>query len=1081
MNKNKKIFRRLLAAALTALTLVCALGIASSAVEFNDVYQYEEAIDTLSEIGVIRGVQTDPPLYAPNRNVERWQMALLLTKLITGDTDDSYWGKANDSFKDVKSSHWPNSIAYCSEHEIIIGDGNGNFYPENGITLQDGATMVIRALGYPRSVYDSGYPKSYIQKAEELHLFDGLENVGYTATLTRGQTAQLLYNAFTATRHSSLKGTIAETVFGYKSTTLVLTATDNVRINPNMAMASPGYLRFNVLRENGTFGTAYTLRAALVDIKDPDAEIGRSYKVVSTNNFANILSVTPCTMDSVADKLIISSGAVDSITIGATRYKTVSAYSYELKENATPSSREMIVYGFGEMWSLGSVITAKDMASTNAVCTMNVFDDNGDGYYDRAIYTPSAFGRITTSTNEYKIEGKTNLTLRTSLINLKGLTPSNGDFIIYSYTNPNLDIQEKLTAKTGILYAYDLTNKTVTIGNSRYSLGCENLYGADASSATKEFTNTTAGFYNGASVTYVLYNNSVIYIDLPDNYNGGSSTGTEGSVNSANIHIGDCCVVAETPTYDPTSGCLLVKVYVGGYNVTTTTTLYIKSVNGTAVTGLGLGSMLSKGDFIRCELAASTSGVAYNAVTLNDKPYFTTNSSAFYLRSNTSTSLIGMTSSALELYSTASFSPLASIGYSNNTIFLTMTSNGDIGTFTIPAASSYQLYSGYSLYIGCQSTATNTAAIVYVRPKVTSGGNIPGTNPGGGNYSTTTCGIVTEANNYGMGTLLMRLVGISDAFSVSTLNGVPIYSTTTTLSPGDFVEYGVASNSGTGMVTYAVNNLTNKPYFTSTVPCMLSVSASSSQSSLIPTYTLSVNNGLTAQSSVIIDANTKLYIWNSIYNGVTTPTLSTLNNMTLPAGYSIYVAYPSGTNNAASMVYIRPSASGSGSGGTVVTTFFSSIANISNVNYVTNFNGSYVYKGKDMITGQDIDLYCASRLTVNGYYKYVASGIQNQISDATPVTTAVQNSDGSVKYMPNQMLATITADTANPGKYNVTFSTSTYNSASIIIYAKGSDNTLFPYDMSKIDVLNLAFKAFDVFVYKNGSTTTLIMVWNQTY
>ena len=143
----KKTMRKILFA---AFLLFCSplLCIGLSAHTFRDVTQFEDAIELLSQIEVIKGYNAYA--FGPDDNVTRWQMALLISKLRTGNTETAVWAASDDEivFTDiVNERHYPASIAYAHSNGIIIGQAEGIFNPDANITVQDGLTMCVRALG----------------------------------------------------------------------------------------------------------------------------------------------------------------------------------------------------------------------------------------------------------------------------------------------------------------------------------------------------------------------------------------------------------------------------------------------------------------------------------------------------------------------------------------------------------------------------------------------------------------------------------------------------------------------------------------------------------------------------------------------------------------------------------------------------------------------------------------------------------------------------------------------------------------------------------------------------------------------
>ncbi|MBR6726362.1 MAG: S-layer homology domain-containing protein, partial [Clostridia bacterium] len=169
----KKIKSLALIAMIIAIMTATVSGIWAHS--FADVDEFDVSINTLSSLGVIRGKRAT--VFSPNDNVTRWQMALMITKLSTGITDDEIWRENSGDFPftDVKEHHYRTSVAHAAEKGIIIGTTERLFSPDQSITLQDGYTMACRILDYSGNKMDEGYPESYIKKAEQLGLSAGLE------------------------------------------------------------------------------------------------------------------------------------------------------------------------------------------------------------------------------------------------------------------------------------------------------------------------------------------------------------------------------------------------------------------------------------------------------------------------------------------------------------------------------------------------------------------------------------------------------------------------------------------------------------------------------------------------------------------------------------------------------------------------------------------------------------------------------------------------------------------------------------------------------------------------------------------
>ncbi len=115
-------------------------------------------------------------------------------------------------FPDVKNSHW--SAGYVSvaiNNGLVNGYIDGTFKPNNNVTLEEAATIVLRLLGYSDSDYVGSYPYAQLQKYKDLDLDKGIGAVKGDK-LTREECMILLYNALSAKTKS---GSVYCTTLGH--------------------------------------------------------------------------------------------------------------------------------------------------------------------------------------------------------------------------------------------------------------------------------------------------------------------------------------------------------------------------------------------------------------------------------------------------------------------------------------------------------------------------------------------------------------------------------------------------------------------------------------------------------------------------------------------------------------------------------------------------------------------------------------------------------------------------------------------------------------------------------------------------
>lgn len=150
----------------------------------------DNAVDNLVALNILKGDKNGDLML--DKNVSRYQAALLFAQTISGETKTEIWDtqKTSINFKDVKS--YGTAIDYAYGMKIIAGRGNGIFGPDDPITYQDMLVMAVRALGYESEV--TGYPYGYILVAQKLELTKNLSIADYKKTLTRAETAQIIWD-----------------------------------------------------------------------------------------------------------------------------------------------------------------------------------------------------------------------------------------------------------------------------------------------------------------------------------------------------------------------------------------------------------------------------------------------------------------------------------------------------------------------------------------------------------------------------------------------------------------------------------------------------------------------------------------------------------------------------------------------------------------------------------------------------------------------------------------------------------------------------------------------------------------------
>ena len=138
--RNLKKFLALVLAMVMTLSLMVTVN-ASSFDDDEDITKvYAEAVDVLTELGVIKGYGGDDPnegKFLPKNNITRAEVAAILYRLYTGDVNDDniHLYDGFSEFTDVGPSQWFTPyVNFCANNGLIQGRGNGKFDPKGNIT-----------------------------------------------------------------------------------------------------------------------------------------------------------------------------------------------------------------------------------------------------------------------------------------------------------------------------------------------------------------------------------------------------------------------------------------------------------------------------------------------------------------------------------------------------------------------------------------------------------------------------------------------------------------------------------------------------------------------------------------------------------------------------------------------------------------------------------------------------------------------------------------------------------------------------------------------------------------------------------
>ena len=163
-----------------------------------DIKVDADVVDTLVSLGIVEGFEDGS--FQPNGTVTRAQMAKMIYVLRTGKSDASAYNDDKTSFTDI-GSHWARGyIKYCQSLGIIAGKSNTKFVPNEKVSAQEAAKMLLVTLGYnaqKAGLVGTGWASKTNALADEAGLLEDV-NTSFTAACPRQYAAQLIYNAIDA-------------------------------------------------------------------------------------------------------------------------------------------------------------------------------------------------------------------------------------------------------------------------------------------------------------------------------------------------------------------------------------------------------------------------------------------------------------------------------------------------------------------------------------------------------------------------------------------------------------------------------------------------------------------------------------------------------------------------------------------------------------------------------------------------------------------------------------------------------------------------------------------------------------------
>ena len=374
-----------------------------------------EVVDTLVQLGVINGY-TDGS-FKPNDTVTRAEMAKMIYVLRTGNSDASAYNNDKTTFTDI-NGHWAAGyIKYCQSLGIIAGQSATKFAPDQTVTAQEAAKMLLVTLGYDATkagLVGINWASKTNALADENGLLEDV-NTSFTAACPRQYAAQLIYNAIDtptvvwrddAYTNVNVLGEDNQTV-GEKYMNLVKDEArtgkhDNILVKVEKEDGRDTYAVTveGTDKDNKATSTTYTRVAKdYSDLMGQDVVV--MYKKGDTTKVFGVYAAE--------DSKVITTGIVgDMESVSSDNKVKVAGTEYKLDADRDATA----VYNFNSdvaaKETVDSYVATKKAAheANVAANTIKLIDNDGNGKADRVVVTPRSVNEVTyVGSSNFSLQG----------------------------------------------------------------------------------------------------------------------------------------------------------------------------------------------------------------------------------------------------------------------------------------------------------------------------------------------------------------------------------------------------------------------------------------------------------------------------------------------------------------------------------------------------------------------------------------------------------------------------------------------------------------------------------------------------
>ena len=239
--------KKFLSLVLALVMTMSLVTVSAGAKDFSDddSITYQEAVDVISEIGVVDGYTGGD--FKPTDVLTRGAAAKIICNLILGPTTASALSASSAPFKDVPVSNTSAGyITYCAQEKIINGYSDGTFRPTATLSGNAFMKMLLGALGYDSAIEGytgANWTVAVIKQAAGIGLDDGNDEFVGSKAVTREEAALYAFNMLQATMVEYDAKTSVDingatvTIAGDKAKEVAQGSYDNNMHKPNLQFA----------------------------------------------------------------------------------------------------------------------------------------------------------------------------------------------------------------------------------------------------------------------------------------------------------------------------------------------------------------------------------------------------------------------------------------------------------------------------------------------------------------------------------------------------------------------------------------------------------------------------------------------------------------------------------------------------------------------------------------------------------------------------------------------------------------------------------------------------------------------------